>query len=149
MEGRLGRYQVKCDHLKIHNDILQKKLEQQLEDQEQITSYLKRVNQEQTGLCMDLEEKLAFVQQAKETQQEKLEGQITQLKEDSQRSLDQAAVENKILQSQLESLDNFRQNKDKFENEIKVRDETIEKLKNEYSEAVYSLEKKTVLDQDR
>ncbi len=98
---------------------------------------------------MDLEEKLAFVQQAKETQQEKLEGQITQLKEDSQRSLDQAAVENKILQSQLESLDNFRQNKDKFENEIKVRDETIEKLKNEYSEAVYSLEKKTVLDQDR
>lgn len=71
------------------------------------------------------------------------------MKEDSQRALDQAAVENKVLQGQLESLENFRLNKDKLEKELRAKDELIEQQKKEHSEALYQLEKKAVLDKDR
>lgn len=71
------------------------------------------------------------------------------MKEDSQRALDQAAVENKVLQGQLESLENFRVNKDKLEKELRSKDELIEEQKKEHSEALYKLEKKAVLDKDR
>ena len=77
------------------------------------------------------------------------EQQISQLKEDSQRALDQAAVENKVLQGQLEALENFRLNKDKLEGEMKDREVLIEKMKEEHGQALYKLEKKAVLDKDR
>lgn len=71
------------------------------------------------------------------------------MKEDSQRALDQAAVENKVLQGQLESLENFRLNKDKLEAEMREKEELIEQMKKEHGQALYNLEKKAVLDKDR
>lgn len=149
MEERLSRYQVKSDRLQLENEDLQKKLEQQLEDQEQMITFLKRKNQEQAGQFMDLEEKLMALKQAKEREREKLEAQLTTLKEDSQRALDQAGMENKTLQAQLDSLETFRQNKEKLENDLKTKDELIEKLQREHEATVYKLEKKAVLDKDR
>ena len=149
MEDRLSRYQAKCDSLTLINEDLQKKLKQQLEDQEQMVTFLKRKNQEQAVLYMDLEERFLALQTAKEVECERLEGQIAQLKEDSQRALDQAAMENKLLQSQLESLETFRLNKDKLERELASKDELIEQLKLEQSEMLHKLEKKAVLDKNR
>ena len=149
MEQRLSRYQVKCDRLQIENEDLHKKLKQQLEDQEQRITFLKRKNQEQAVMLMDLNEKFEALKLAKEKERERLEGQLTTLKEDSQRALDQAAMENKLLQAQLDSLESFRQNKEKLENELKKKDEMIEQLKKEHEQTIYDLEKKAVLDKDR
>lgn len=149
LEERLSRYQVKCDRLQLKNNDLEKKLRQQLEDQEQMITFLKRKNQEQALQFMDLEEKLLALKQAKEMEREKLEAQLTTLKEDSQRALDQAAMENKMLQAQLDSLENFKQNKEKLERDLKAKDEMIEQLKKDHEEMVYNLEKKAVLDKDR
>ena len=46
--------------------------------------------------------------QAMTSEKKRYEQQLTQLKEDSQRAFDQALVENKVLQGQLEALENFR-----------------------------------------
>ena len=59
LEGRLSRYQGKCDQLQLKNDELQKQLHQQLEDQEQMITFLKKKGQDQTEAYIDLEEKLA------------------------------------------------------------------------------------------
>ena len=149
LEERLSRYQVKCDRLQLENDDLQKKLKQQLEDQEQMITFLKRKNHEQAQQFMDLEEKLFALKQAKEKEREKLEAQLTSLKEDSQRALDQAAMENKMLQAQLDALESFKQNKEQLENDLKQKDEEIERLKKHHEAVVYNLEKKAVLDKDR
>ena len=61
----------------------------------------------------------------------------------------QAAVENKLLQGKLESLETFRENKEKLEAELRQKEDLIEKLKGEFDEKVYNLEKKAVLDKDR
>lgn len=149
LESRLSRYQVKCDKLQLQNEDLEKKLKQQLEDQEQMITFLKRKNHEQAQQFMDLEEKLFALKQAKEKEREKLEAQLTALKEDSQRALDQAAMDNKMLQAQLDSLESFRQNKERLENELMQKDEMMAQLKKQHEEIVYNLEKKAVLDKDR
>lgn len=61
LEGRLARYQGKCDQLQLQNDELQKQLHQQLDDQEQMITFLKKKGQDQTEAYMDLEEKLAAI----------------------------------------------------------------------------------------
>ena len=61
LEGRLSRYQGKCDQLQLKNDELQKQLHQQLEDQEQMITFLKKKGQDQTEAYIDLEEKLAAI----------------------------------------------------------------------------------------
>ena len=149
LEERLSRYQVKCDRLQLENDDLQKKLKQQLEDQEQMIMFLKRKNHEQAQQFMDLEEKLFALKQAKEKERERLEALLTSLKEDSQRALDQAAMENKMLQAQLDALESFKQNKEQLENDLKQKDEEIERWKKQHEAVVYNLEKKAVLDKDR
>ena len=142
-------YQVKCDRLQLKNEDLEKKLRQQLEDQEQMITFLKRKNQEQAMQFMDLEEKMQALRLAKEREREKLEAQLTTLKEDSQRALDQAAMENKMLQAQLDALETFKKNKEKLEQDLRDKDEMIEQLKKDHEELVYNLEKKAVLDKDR
>ena len=112
-------------------------------------TFLKRKNHEQAQQFMDLEEKLFALKQAKEKEREKLEAQLTSLKEDSQRALDEAAMENKMLQAQLDSLEAFKQNKERLENELREKDEMMELLKKQQEEIVYNLEKKAVLDKDR
>ena len=149
LEERLGRYQAKCDILQLKNDDLQKKLEQQIEERDALIDFLKCKNKQQADEFEILENKMSALQQAMDDQREKLEAHITQLKEDSQHALDQAAMENKVLQAQLESLDHFRQNKEKLEKEMQSKEEMIEQLKKENSETVYRLEKKAVLDKDR
>ena len=67
LEQRLTRYQTKCDGLQLQNDELQKKLSQQLEDQEQMITFLKKKSQEQTEFFIDLEERLAALQQVYRT----------------------------------------------------------------------------------
>ena len=58
-------------------------------------------------------------------------------------------MENKVLQGQLESLEQFRLNKEKLEAEMRRKDELIEQQRREHSEKLYKLEKKAVLDKDR
>lgn len=53
------------------------------------------------------------------------------------------------MQGQLEALEEFRENKEKLEEEARERVAEIERLKREQEEMVYSLEKKAVLDRDR
>ena len=149
LEVRLSRYQVKSDTLKLKNTDLQKKLEQQLEDQDQIVSFLKRKAQEQIEAFVDLEERLLHAQQVKEKEKKELEVQVAQLKEESQRAINQATMENSALQSQLDSLEAFRQNKDRIEQEMVEKQEEVEKLKAEHVETIYRLEKSAVLDKDR
>ena len=149
LEDRLSKYQTKCDKLQLSNEELQKQLKQQLEDQEQMTTFLKKKSQQQTEHQLELEEELCTLKQTKETEKEHYEQQITQLKDESQRALDQLAVESKVLQGQLKSLETFRLHKDAMESEMKQLKETIDRLQTLHNDSLYGVEKKAVLDKDR
>lgn len=149
LEDRLSKYQTKCDKLQLSNEELQKQLKQQLEDKEQMTTFLKKKSQQQTEHQLELEEELCTLKQNKETEKEHYEQQITQLKDESQRALDQLAVESKVLQGQLKSLETFRLHKDAMEAEMKHLKETIDRQQTLHNDSLYGVEKKAVLDKDR
>ena len=54
-----------------------------------------------------------------------------------------------VLQTKLDALEEFRVNKERLEQEGRERAAEIERLMKGKEEAVYSLEKKAVLDRDR
>lgn len=110
----MGRYQTKCDHLQTSNDHLQRKLTQQLEDQEHIIALLNKKIQEQAEQFADLDDQLATLRHEKDTERERLLNEISTIREDAQDRLDQLIVENTVLHSTLNSLEEFKANKEKY-----------------------------------
>lgn len=149
MEQRVARYQSRCDTLSVSNEDLQKKLTQQLEDQEHIMSLLKKKIQEQSEQCVELDEKLTVLKHEKEKEIDKLMKETALIREDAQDRLDQLVAENTVLHGTLDSLEEFRTNKDKLEADLKQKEETIKKQQKEFDEKIYQLEKQAVLDKDR
>lgn len=107
------RYQAKCDNLKSANEDLQKKLTQQLEDQEQIIALLKQKIKNLNEQCIDLEDQLDTVKAEKEAEREKLLNEISSIREDAQDRLDQLVAENTVLHGTLDSLEEFKLSKEK------------------------------------
>ncbi|XP_003385936.1 PREDICTED: cilia- and flagella-associated protein 157-like [Amphimedon queenslandica] len=149
LEERVARYQLKCDHLQTTNETLQKKLTQQLEDQEHIIALLNKKIQEQTEQFAELDDQLVALRHEKETERERLMSEISAIREEAQDRLDQLTAENTVLHATLDSLEEFKVNKEKLESELKSKQERIEELKKEFDEKIYSLEKQAVLDKDR
>ena len=114
LEQRVARYQSRCDILSVSNEDLQKKLTQQLEDQEHIMALLKKKIQEQSEQCVELDEKLTVLKHEKEKEIEKLMKETALIREDAQDRLDQLVAENTVLHGTLDSLEEFRTNKDKW-----------------------------------
>ena len=114
MEDRITRYQAKCDNLKSSNEDLQKKLTQQLEDQEQIIALLKQKITNLNEQCVDLDDHLETLKAEKEAEREKLLLEIASIREEAQERLDQLVAENTVLHGTLESLEEFKESKDKY-----------------------------------
>jgi hypothetical protein len=149
LESRVGRYQERCATLQVRNDELQKRLSQQEDDQGQVIQFLKKKTKDQGVSNAALEAELEALRHSTEKEKEQLETQLAQQKEESRRAQDKLQVENSVLQGQLEALEEFRENKDRLEEEARERVAEIERLRREQEDVVYSLEKKTVLDRDR
>lgn len=118
-----------------------------------------------------VEGELEATKQAKEREKEHFEAQLAQQQESARRTQDKLQVENsvssfsshtsavqfysllslppQVMAGQLEALEEFRVNKERLEEEARMRVAEIERLKKEQEEMMYSLEKKAVLDRDR
>lgn len=149
LEGRLVRYQAKCDKLQSSNEALEKQLQQQLEDQESIITLLKKKIQEQSSQQMELEEAIMVLREEKDAELEKLQLEIAAVREDAQDRLDQIASENTVLRATLDSLEEYRINKESYDAILQKLQDTIKKKQKDAELHVYQLEKQAVLDRDR
>lgn len=120
MEQRVTRYQAKCDNLTITNEDLKKKLTQQVEDQEHIISLLKKKMQEQTERCLELEDQLSLEKNEHVREVDKLTKEMALVKEEAQDRLDQLVAENTVLHGTLDSLEEFKLNKERYSHLIKT-----------------------------
>jgi chromosome segregation ATPase len=113
LEERVGRYQEKCDKLESSTSNLQKKLTQKIEDQEHIIALLKSKIQEQSEQCAELDDQLTALKHEKDTITDRMTKEIAAIREDAQDRLDQLIAENTALQATLDSLEEFKINKEK------------------------------------
>ena len=149
LEGRLVRYQAKCDKLQANNDEMEKQLQQQLEDQESIMTLLKKKIQDQSTLYLELDEAMAALREEKEVELEKLQHEITAVREEAQDRFDQIVAENAVLRGTLESLEEYRKNKKAYDENLQQLQHEIQEQKKTSDERIYQLEKQSVLDKDR
>ena len=114
LEERVSRYQLKCDTLQSSSDSLQRKLTQQIEDQAHIITLLKKKIQEQSEQCAELDDQLIAVRHEKETEKERMMKEIASVREDAQERLDHLIAENTSLHATLDSLEEFKVNKERY-----------------------------------
>lgn len=149
LEGRVGRYQAKCDKLLENNEDMEKQLQQQMEDQESIMTLLKKKIQEQSAQQLELEEAMTALREEKELELEKLQHEITAVREEAQDRLDQMLSENTVLRGTLDSLEEYRLNKASYDENLQKLQDTIKKQQKNFDEHIYQLDKQAVLDKDR
>lgn len=87
---------------------------QQVEDQEHIISLLKKKMQEQTERCLELEDQLSVEKNERVREVDKLTKEMALVKEEAQDRLDQLVAENTVLHGTLDSLEEFKTNKERY-----------------------------------
>lgn len=78
---------------------------------------MKKKIQEQSEQCAELDDKLIALKHEKETERDRLMKEISSIREDAQDRLDQLIAENTVLHGTLDSLEEFKANKDKLVND--------------------------------
>ena len=76
---------------------------------------LKKKMQEQTEKCIELEENLTIEKHERQKEVEKLNKEMTLIREDAQDRLDQLVAENTVLHGTLDSLEEFKANKERLD----------------------------------
>ena len=149
LEGKIARYQEKCDKLELRNKDIESKFDQQASDKKEIVSFLKKQLRERSDEIADLQEKLIGLQQAKDVEKDRYELEITTLKSQMQEVKDQLTSENMVLGGKLASLEEFRLQKEDLLNKFAEMEELLKTTNKNHKEQIYQLERKAVVDKDR
>lgn len=149
LEGRLVRYQKKCDELEIANQEYRSHYEQQTTDKREIVSFLKKQLEQRADEIADLQDRLIGLQQAKDGEKDQYEVQLATLRTEMQEIKDQLTSENMVLGGKLASLEEFRVQKEDLMAKFAKMEEELEKQQKDHKEVIYNLERKAVVDKDR
>ncbi|XP_069465241.1 cilia- and flagella-associated protein 157 [Ambystoma mexicanum] len=149
LEGQLARYQRRWDELQVKEETFQTQLDQVSLDKKEIVAFLKRTLDQRVDEITILGEKIADLQLAKDTEKETYEAQLAQLRHESQETKDQLTAENMLLAGKLAALEEFRVQKEDLSAQFTALEEKLKKQEEEYTERLYKLERKAVVDKDR
>ncbi|MFT7813521.1 cilia- and flagella-associated protein 157 isoform X2 [Arapaima gigas] len=149
LELRLQRYQHKCDELEAKQRSFSSQFSSLEKEKSDIVLYLKRLLAQKEDAVTELSEQLQGLQQAKESERESFELQLSQLRREFQEHKDQLISENMVLAGKLAAVEEFRLQKEELMENMKALEEQLEKQKKAYETVIYDLEKKAVLDNNR
>ncbi|XP_075691255.1 cilia- and flagella-associated protein 157 isoform X2 [Rhinoderma darwinii] len=149
LEGRLDRYQKKWDEICAKEIFFQAQFEQLSSDKKEIVSFLKRTLNQRVDEIADLNDQVSGLQQAKDTEKEAYETQLSQMRHEFQETKDRLTSENMLLAGRLASLEEFRVQKEDLMAKFAALEEKLRKQEEEHKDLMYKLEKKAVLDKDR
>ncbi|XP_028832025.1 cilia- and flagella-associated protein 157 [Denticeps clupeoides] len=149
LEERLEKYQCRCDELEVRQKDFATQYSNLEKEKKDIFQYLKRSLARKEDELTDLSEKLASLQEAKESERETFEMQMSHLRLEFQEIKDKLTSENMSLAGKLSSLEEFRIQKEDLMAHLESLKKQLECQKQEHLAAIYNLEKKAVLDKDR
>lgn len=149
LEEKLKRYQTKCDEI----EILCKKYEAQYEtsnaDKKDIVSNLNKELQKKTDDILDLSDRLVGLQQAKDSEKEAFEKQLTDLRTEFQETKDTLTNQNNTLLAKLTALEEFKSQKEELLAKLDSLQEHIDFLELDHKNKLNEIEKKVIIDKDR
>nr|KAF6433092.1 cilia and flagella associated protein 157 [Molossus molossus] len=149
LEDRLARYQRKWDELAVQEKLLHQEFDQLANNKKEIVAFLKRTLNQRVDEIAELNEQLQSLQLAKEMEKDAFEAQLAQVRHEFQETKDQLTTENIIIGGKLAALEEFRLQKEELTEKFTLLEDQLRKQEKEYTDYVYNLEKKSVLDRDR
>lgn len=146
----------KLSHLRSHNAKLEERnaelettMVQLEEDRSDITAYLNRTLNTQANNIKDFEEKLTQLAKVRAGETERFQRKIQDWESKYKTMHEQLTSEIKLLTGKLNSLEEFRIQKDELMAKFDQQETDLKEQNQRHKETLYELERKQILDKDR
>uniref|UniRef100_A0A1A9WF86 Cilia- and flagella-associated protein 157 n=1 Tax=Glossina brevipalpis TaxID=37001 RepID=A0A1A9WF86_9MUSC len=143
--ARLRSYIINMDETNLN---LTEKLRSVEEDRVDVAAHLERTLSERDETIVGLEEELAKITKLRNTEKQESSEHIKDLENKNKAMRNQLTSEIKLLNGKLNSLDEFRLQRDYLLGRLDDLDQELKEKDRSYQEAIYNIEQKAVVEKD-
>ncbi|XP_023026822.2 cilia- and flagella-associated protein 157 [Leptinotarsa decemlineata] len=149
LNRKLVRLRSLTQELEQKNEEITAEKEKLDEDRADIIVYLKRMLQEKTDEIAELEERITALQETRQTETEKSEEKISEMETEYNQMHEQLTSENKLLEGKLNSLEEFRSQRDDLMKKFETQETLLETQEKRHKRELYEIERKFIISKDQ
>ncbi|EDW77435.1 uncharacterized protein Dwil_GK18286 [Drosophila willistoni] len=148
LNQKLARLRSHVSGLDESNVGLSEKLKEIQDDRTDVAAHLERVLADRNTVIIELEERVVEITKGREEEKRQAEEKITDLEAKYKAMHDQLSSEIKLLNGKLNSLDEFRLQRDVLLAKFDSQEADLKEKEREQKEALYNMEQKAVVEKD-